>query len=109
MRTVGRPGLNLIAAARVFQTVTVTVGGLYLATHSVTVTMIGTCAATAITALSSLPENVGRLRLRPGLPPGRHRRADPAKRQEIATGHAQTPWDGRVAPPSGIASVGSLV
>jgi hypothetical protein len=61
MRTVGRPGLNLIAAARVFQTVTVTVGGLYLATHSVTVTMIGTCAATAITALSSLPENVGRL------------------------------------------------
>jgi hypothetical protein len=34
----------------VFQTATAAVGGLYLATHSVTVTAIGTCAATAVTA-----------------------------------------------------------
>jgi hypothetical protein len=33
-----------------FQAATATVGGLYLATHSVTVTAIGTCAATAVTA-----------------------------------------------------------
>lgn len=50
MQTVRLPGLDITAATRMFQTATATVGGLYLATHSVTVTAIGTCAATAVTA-----------------------------------------------------------
>jgi len=50
MRTVRRPGPDLTAATRMFQTATGTVGSLYLATHSVTVTAIGTCAASAVTA-----------------------------------------------------------
>lgn len=49
MRTVRRPSLD-VRAARVFQTATAAVGGLYLVTHSVAVTAIGTCAATAVTA-----------------------------------------------------------
>lgn len=49
MRTERRPGLDVRAATRVFQTATATVGGLYLATHSLMVTAIGTCAATALT------------------------------------------------------------
>lgn len=37
-----------VAAQRIFNTATVTVGGLYLATHSVTVTAIGTAASTIV-------------------------------------------------------------
>ncbi len=40
---------HLTVARATFDAVTVSIGGLYLATHSVAVTLIGTAAATAIT------------------------------------------------------------
>jgi hypothetical protein len=49
MRTAHRSELDLTANQKVFNTVTVTVGGLYLATHSVLVTLIGTAAAGLLT------------------------------------------------------------
>jgi hypothetical protein len=48
MRT-RQSGLDLTVVQRGFNTVTVTVGGLYLATRSVIVTIIGTAAASLLT------------------------------------------------------------
>jgi len=48
------------AVQRIFNTATVTVGGLYLTTHSVTVTAIGTAAATIVECWS-IWLNQGRL------------------------------------------------
>jgi hypothetical protein len=45
-----RPGADPGIATRIFGTVTVTVGSLYLTTHSIAVTAIGASAATAISA-----------------------------------------------------------
>ena len=44
-----RPAHDLAAAKAAFNTATVTVGGLYLTTHSVVVTLIGTTASTMLT------------------------------------------------------------
>jgi hypothetical protein len=44
-----RPERECGVAAVTFNTAIVAVGGLYLATHSVTVTLIGTAASTALT------------------------------------------------------------
>jgi hypothetical protein len=41
-----------ITVQHIFNTATVTVGGLYLSTHSVVVTITGTIAATALTGWS---------------------------------------------------------
>jgi hypothetical protein len=49
-RTPHRPGADPATATRIFGTVTVTVGTLYLTTHSVVVTAIGASAATVISA-----------------------------------------------------------
>lgn len=49
MKRTYRPRLSLAAAQRAFQAVAVAVSGLYIATHSVAVTLIGTTAATAMT------------------------------------------------------------
>src|SRR5947209_4289947 len=49
MRTPHRPGGDH-ATATTFSTTAVTVGSLYLTTHSVAITAIGASAATAITA-----------------------------------------------------------
>ena len=48
------------AVQRIFNTATVTVGGLYLTTHSVTVTAIGTAASTIVECWS-IWLNQGRL------------------------------------------------
>jgi hypothetical protein len=53
MKRTYRPELGLAVAQRAFQTVAVAVSGLYIATHSVAVTMIGTTAATAIAGWAS--------------------------------------------------------
>jgi hypothetical protein len=45
MRTEHRVNPELVTATRAFNTVTITVGGLYLATHSIVVTITGTAAA----------------------------------------------------------------
>lgn len=45
------------AIQRIFNTATVAVGGLYLATHSVTVTAIGTIASAAVTCWSTWMAN----------------------------------------------------
>jgi hypothetical protein len=45
-----RSGRDLIVATKAFNTAAATVGSLYLATNSVTVTAIGAAAATATTA-----------------------------------------------------------
>jgi hypothetical protein len=45
-----RPGADPATPTRIFGTVTVTVGSLYLTTHSVVVTTIGASAATVISA-----------------------------------------------------------
>jgi hypothetical protein len=50
MPAADRSGLNWNTAGKVCHMTTATVAGLYLATHSVTVTVIGTCSATALTA-----------------------------------------------------------
>lgn len=50
MRAAHRPHVDLSATARTFQTAATAIGGLYLATHSVTITAIGTSGVTAITA-----------------------------------------------------------
>jgi hypothetical protein len=39
---------DVTAAERIFCTVTVTVGSLYIATHSITMTMVGTIASTIV-------------------------------------------------------------
>lgn len=44
-----RPAHDLTAAKAACNTVTVTVGGLYLATHSVMATLVGTTASTVLT------------------------------------------------------------
>jgi hypothetical protein len=44
-----QPHQDLTIARTIFNTATVTVGGLYLATNSVTVTVIGTAAAAVVT------------------------------------------------------------
>ena len=49
MRTQHLANLKLAAATRTFSTATVTVGGLYLATHSVPVTITGTVAPSLLT------------------------------------------------------------
>jgi hypothetical protein len=49
MKRTYRPRASLAATQCAFQTVAVAVSGLYIATHSVAVTMIGTTAATAMT------------------------------------------------------------
>ena len=49
MPTTRRSARDLVAARTLFSTATATVGGLYLATHSVAVTVIGTTASTALT------------------------------------------------------------
>src|SRR5262245_37256693 len=49
MPTTRRPARDLNAARTIFNTAPVSVGGLYLTTHSVAVTLIGTAAATALT------------------------------------------------------------
>jgi hypothetical protein len=48
MKQARRPEPSLTTAQRTFHTVVVAVGGLYIATHSVVVTAIGTIAATAL-------------------------------------------------------------
>jgi hypothetical protein len=50
MRVPHRPGLDLVTARapKIFNTAAVAVGGLYLATHSVVVTLIGAGASTVL-------------------------------------------------------------
>lgn len=50
MRTTYGPELDLMATRKIFDTAVVTVSGLYLATHSVLVTLIGTVAASLVTS-----------------------------------------------------------
>ena len=49
MRRTSRSSGDVAVAKAAFNTAAATIGGLYLATHSVTVTLIGTLAATALT------------------------------------------------------------
>lgn len=60
MQVIRRPQRDLPAARAMFNTATVTVGSLYLATHSVTVTLIGAAASTVLTCwamwLPSVPK-----------------------------------------------------
>ena len=49
MQTTRRSGVDLTTPQKTFNTATITVGGLYLATHSVAVTLIGTAAASLLT------------------------------------------------------------
>lgn len=55
MRQNQQPGPTLAAAQSAFQAVAVAVSGLYLATHSVAVTAIGTTAATALASWAAWP------------------------------------------------------
>jgi hypothetical protein len=48
MQAAHRPQRDLAAARSIFSSATITVGGLYLTTHSIAVTLIGTTAATAL-------------------------------------------------------------
>ena len=48
MQMAHRPQRDLSAARAFFSSATITVGGLYLTTHSIAVTLIGTTAATAL-------------------------------------------------------------
>lgn len=75
MKRTHRSEPSLAAAQRAFHAVVVEVSGLYIATHSVEVTMIGTAAATVVAGwaawllrnrLESGTQPMGRLRRRPG-------------------------------------------
>jgi hypothetical protein len=48
MQIAHRPQRDLAGARAIFSSATITVGGLYLSTHSIIVTVIGTLAATAL-------------------------------------------------------------
>ena len=64
------------AVQRIFNIATVTVGGLYLATHSVTVTTIGTAASTIVTCWSIWLE--------------RHQRAESRATRDLASASSQS-------------------
>jgi hypothetical protein len=49
MQTAHHPQRDLAAARSIFSSASITVGGLYLTTHSIAVTLVGTTAATALT------------------------------------------------------------
>jgi len=49
MQTTQRSEVDLTTPQNIFNTATITVGGLYLATHSVAVTLIGAGAASLLT------------------------------------------------------------
>lgn len=55
-----RPDLDLGPAREMLNSATVTVGGLYLATHSVTVTLIGAAAACVMAGWALLAPGRGR-------------------------------------------------
>jgi hypothetical protein len=57
MRTTRRSEQDLPAARAIFNAATTTIGGLYLATHSVTVTAIGAAASTMLTCCAIWPRD----------------------------------------------------
>jgi hypothetical protein len=48
MQTAHRPQRDLAAVRSIFSSASITVGSLYLTTHSIAVTLVGTTAATAL-------------------------------------------------------------
>jgi hypothetical protein len=55
MKMTCRSGHDLVTAGRVFNMAITAVGGLFLATHSLVVTLSGTTAACLLDAMASLP------------------------------------------------------